>query len=125
MSRPPSFLAALTLLALAALLAASPAAARWYGSTMSGSPNATYGCESAAILGPLGGVELAPTNQRSCTYRHSGYLGSPRPASVVPGNGRITRIQVKSGPDPARLRLTVLTGSSRVDMISGQDIPGT
>ena len=50
-------------------------------------PNATYGCESALILGALGGVELAPTNQGSCTYRHSGYVNSLRPTSIVPGSG--------------------------------------
>jgi hypothetical protein len=108
-----------------ALVIAAPASARWYGSTMQGSVNATYGCESALILGPLGGVELAPTNQSSCTYRHSGYLDSLRPTSIVPASGRVTRIQVKSGPSPARLRLTVLTGSSRVSTFNGADLPGT
>jgi hypothetical protein len=114
------------LLAVASALAlAGPASARWYGSTMQGTANATYGCESALILGALGGVELAPTNQRSCTYRHSGYLNTLRPTSIVPASGRVTRIQVKSGPNPARLRLTVLTGSSRVSTFNGEDLPGT
>lgn len=107
------------------LAIAAPASARWYGSTMQGTANATYGCESALILGPIGGVELAPTNQRSCTYRHGGYLNSLRPTSIVPASGRVTRIQVKSGPSPARLRLTVLTGSSRVNTFTGEDLPGT
>jgi hypothetical protein len=92
---------------------------------MQGTPNATYGCESALILGALGGVELAPTNQRSCTYRHTGYVDSLRPTSIVPASGRVTRIQVRSGPSPARLRLTVLTGSSRVSTFTGADLPGT
>ena len=49
----------------AALLAvsAAPASARWYGSLLRGVPNANYGCESALVLAPLGGVQLAPTNQ--------------------------------------------------------------
>ena len=112
--------------ALAATLAiAAPASARWYGSTMQGAANATYGCESALILGPIGGVELAPSNQSSCTYRHGGYLNSLRPTSIVPSSGTVTRIQVKSGPTPARLRLTVLTGSSRVSTFNGEDLPGT
>ena len=55
-------------------VAAAPASARWYGSLLHGKPNANYGCESALIMAPLGGVELAPTNQVSCTYRHGGYL---------------------------------------------------
>jgi hypothetical protein len=86
----------------------------------------TYGCETALTMGPLGGAQLSPTGRRSCTYQHVGYLNNlRRPGSVVPGNGRIRRIRIKSGPRPARLRLTVLTGSSRVDTFSGRDIPGT
>lgn len=116
----------LAALALVAALVFSPhASARWYGSDMRGAANATYGCESALVLGALGGFELAPTNQRSCTYRHSGYFGSLRPTAVVPGTGRIRRIQVKSGTNPARLRLTILSGSSRVDTFTGADLPGT
>jgi hypothetical protein len=123
---PPPKSCVLLLLAAALTLAlAGSASARWYGSTMQGTANATYGCESALILGPLGGVELAPTSQRSCTYRHGGYLDSLRLTSIVPASGRVTRIQVKSGPSPARLRLTVLTGSSRVSTFNGEDLPGT
>jgi hypothetical protein len=114
-----------TLAAVAAAAIPPPASARWFGSTMTGPANATYGCESALVLGPIGGVELAPTNQQSCTYRHGGYLNSLRPTFLVPSSGVIRRIQVKSGPNPARLRVTVLTGSSRVDTFSGRDLPGT
>jgi hypothetical protein len=115
------------LLLTAALLAlaAAPASARWYGSLLRGAPNANYGCESALILGPIGGVQLAPTNQTSCTYRHGGYLYSTRPTFIAPGTGRITAIKVRSGSNPAKLRLTILTGSSRVDTRTGRDLPGT
>ncbi|HST55306.1 MAG TPA: hypothetical protein VLJ42_05350 [Solirubrobacteraceae bacterium] len=113
------------LAALMAVTLAASAAAQWFGSTMTGVANTAYGCESALILGPVGGVELAPTNQTSCTYRHGGYLNSLRPTFIVPSSGWIRRIQVKSGPNPARLRITVLTGSSRVDTFAGHDIPGT
>jgi hypothetical protein len=124
---------ALAVRALAAAIAAiaacvvfaAPASARWFGSTMAGPANANYGCESALVNAPLGGTELAPTNQTSCTYRHAGYLYSNRPTFVAPGNGKITKIRVKSGVNPALLRLTVLTGSSRVDTFTGQEIPGT
>lgn len=111
----------------AALLAvaAAPASARWYGSLLRGTPNANYGCESALIMAPLGGVELAPTNQTSCTYRHGGYLNGNRPTFIAPSTGRITAIKVRSGPNPAKLRLTILTGSSRVDTRTGRDLPGT
>lgn len=117
---------AVTLLACAGLLAVpGSASATWFGSTMKGPVNATYGCESATVLGPLGGVVLSPTNQTSCTYQHLGYLGSNRFTSIVPSSGRIVRIRVRSGASPARLRLTILTGSSRIDTLTGQDIPGT
>jgi hypothetical protein len=111
----------------AALLAvsAAPVSARWYGSLLQGVPNANYGCESALVLAPLGGVQLSPTNQVSCTYRHAGYLYSNRPTFIAPGTGRITAIKVRSGANPAELRLTILTGSSRVDTTTGRDLPGT
>jgi hypothetical protein len=92
---------------------------------MTGPANATYGCESALISSPLGGVDLAPTGQTSCTYRHGGYLYSSRPTFIAPSTGRITKIKVKSGANPAPLRLTILTGSSRVNTFTGQEIPGT
>jgi len=104
---------------------AAPAGAQWFGSTMKGAANASYGCESAVILGALGGVELAPTGQRSCTYRHGGYFNVLKPTSLVPASGRIARIQVKAGANPAKLRLTILTGSSRVNTFTGEDLPGT
>jgi hypothetical protein len=106
-------------------LSAAPASARWYGSLMRGVPNANYGCEAAITMAPLGGVQLSPTNQVSCTYRHGGYLYSQRPTFIAPSSGRVTAIRVRSGANPARLRLTVLTGSSRVDTFSGRDLPGT
>jgi hypothetical protein len=106
-------------------VSAAPASARWYGSLLRGVPNATYGCESALVMAPLGGVQLSPTNQVSCTYRHGGYLYSNRPTFIAPGTGRITAIKVRSGPNPAKLRLTILTGSSRVDTFTGRDLPGT
>lgn len=124
MLRPKTMLLAVAVFVLG-LATAAPASARWYGSTMQGAPNAGYGCESALILGAIGGVELAPSNQRSCTYKHSGYVGSLQPTSVVPGTGTVTRIQVKAGANPAPLRLTVLSGSSRVDTFTGEDLPGT
>jgi hypothetical protein len=111
--------------ALLCVLSAPPASAKWYGSKLKAEPNATYGCESAIVSAPLGGFVLSPTNQTSCTYRHAGYLFQSRPTFIAPRSGRITRIKVKSGPNPAKLRLTILTGSSRVDTFTGRDLPGT
>lgn len=124
-SRSGQGLAAIAVVVATCLVLAAPASARWFGSTLAGPANALYGCESALVSAPLGGVELAPSGQTSCTYRHGGYLFSNRPTFVAPSTGRVTRIKVKSGPSPAKLRLTVLTGSSRVNTLTGQDIPGT
>ena len=124
MSRRWPPLVATTALSVVLVLPAT-ASARWFGSTLRATPNATYGCESAVVAGPLGGYGLQPTGRTSCTYRHGGYLFTNRPTFIAPGTGRVTRIRVKSGPNPARLRLTVLTGSSRVDTFSGRDLPGT
>src|SRR5262245_22436869 len=116
-------LSAIAIAALAAACIAEPAAAKWFGSNLADPANTEYGCESALVLGPIGGVELAPTHQTSCTYRHGGYFNSLTPTAIVPGSGWIRHIQVKSGPNPALLRVTVLTGSSRVDTFSGRDLP--
>jgi hypothetical protein len=116
---------ALALAAACCALLAGPASAKWYGSTMRGKPNADYGCETAITSAPLGGVQRSPTNQSSCTYRHGGYLFRNRSTFLVPATGRITRIRIKAGRNPARVRLTVLTSSSRVDPTTGQDQPGT
>jgi hypothetical protein len=37
----------------------------------------------------------------------------------------IRHIRVKSGTHPAKLRVTILTGSSRVSTFDGRDLPGT
>jgi hypothetical protein len=117
--------AALVLTVYGVLALAPSASGAWFGSNMRGAPNTTYGCESALILGPIGGVELSPTRQVTCTYRSAGYLNSLRPSFLVPSSGWIKRVQIRSGADPAPLRVTVLTGSSRVDTFTGQDLPGT
>ncbi len=117
--------AALVLIVAGVLALAGSASGAWFGSNMKGAPNTTYGCESALILGPIGGVELAPSRQVTCTYRSAGYLNSLRPSFLVPSSGWIRRIQIRSGANPAPLRLTVLTGSSRVNTLTGQDLPGT
>jgi hypothetical protein len=108
-----------------ALLAAGTADARWLGSTLSGRVNVNFGCESAPGYDPITGQPtLFTVNQSSCTYQHAGYIGSNRFTSLVPGNGRIVRFRVKSGRNPARLRLTILQGSSRITA-QGGEIQGT
>jgi hypothetical protein len=103
------------LLALALSAAVTAGAdARFLGSTMRGSPNVGFGCEVAPVLDPITGVpSLFATGQRTCTFRHLGYINNvTRITSLVPANGRIVRIRVKAGRNPAPLRLTILTASS-------------
>lgn len=100
------------LVSLSLLLAASVAHAANYGSTLANPPNTTFGCEGAVILDPInGGPVLAPTGQSTCTFRDLGDINGFRIGSLVPSNGRITRIRVSSGPNPAPLQLTIFTGS--------------
>ena len=74
-----------------------PAAAKWYGSTLRARPNVNYGCESAATRPDR---RDRPRPERTCTYRHGGYLFSNRPTFLVPRSGRITHIRVKAGNRP-------------------------
>jgi hypothetical protein len=98
-----------------ALLLAVPAAAqaRWFGSKMRGAANVNFGCEAAPILDPITGApELVSSGQRTCTYRHAGYLNTNRITALVPANGRIVRVRVRAGRNPAPLRVTILNASS-------------
>src|SRR4051794_17588929 len=107
----------LTAATAAALLAVLPASAQsaFFGSKLNRPANVSFGCEVAPILDPIfGGPQLAPTGQKTCTYRHGGYVNSNRIVSFVPTTGRITRIRVRAGRNPAPLRLTILTASSRI-----------
>jgi hypothetical protein len=98
------------------VLALAPAAAdaKFLGSKMQGKANVGFGCSLAPILDPISGAPvLAPSGQTTCTFRHLGYINDfTRVTSLVPANGRIVRIRVKAGRNPARLRLTILTASS-------------
>ena len=120
---------ALRLLALSGLIAfaavpATTASARWFGSTMKGGVNYNYGC-GQAIVSSVYGIGFQPTHRTTCTYRHGGYLFRNRFTAIVPGTGVIRRIRVKSGRRPAKLKVTILTGSSRVSTFDGRDLPGT
>lgn len=97
---------------LAVLAAAPPAGAVTYGSTLRAAPNANFGCEAAPIRDSISGrLTLAASGQRTCTYRSLGFLGGSGGQSLAPSNGRITRIRVRAGRNPAPLRLTILTSS--------------
>ena len=105
-------------LALAATFAvAGVAEAATGGSSLRRPANVGFGCEGALRPNVFTGVyEPQPTGHSTCTLRSLGFIATSRGGSIVPaGRGRITRIRVRSGPNPAPLRLTVLTASGAGD----------
>jgi hypothetical protein len=105
-----SIVPSVLLLALAVPVSAD---ARFFGGRLNAAPNVGFGCEAAPVLDPITGVpSLFATNQRTCTFRHVGYINTNRITSIVPANGRIVRIRVRAGRNPAPLRLTILGASS-------------
>ncbi len=84
-----------------------------FGSNLSATPNLNIGCDLAPILNPITGVPmLAPTGQTTCTMRNFGYLyNTTRITSFVPRNGKVTEFRVRSGPNPAPLKLTISEAS--------------
>jgi hypothetical protein len=104
--------AAFVVLAVATAAGAATAEAATYGSNLRRAPNLSFGCESALVRDVLTGAPtIAPSGQRTCTYRSLGVLGRVGIGSLVPSNGRITRVAVRSGRRPAPLRLTILESS--------------
>jgi hypothetical protein len=113
--RPPRLAVVLgvfaLLLALPALSAAAPVQ---FGSSLAPGPTAGFGCEWEPTLVNTpnwGDYGLVPNSKGpDCTWRQAGVWGSitdPR-VSSVPGDGRIIRAEVLSGPNPAPLRISVL-----------------
>ncbi|MBX7136873.1 MAG: hypothetical protein K1X83_02730 [Oligoflexia bacterium] len=90
-------------------ISVTPAQAQRFGSTLQSAPNAFWGCDLAPILDPITGVpRLAVTGQTSCTMRNVGYLGSLQIASYVPRNGYITEVKIRSGNNPAPVRVVIM-----------------
>lgn len=114
-----------TVAALALATLAAPAGAANLGSALRSPANVGFGCEASPQPDPItGAIVLTPTGQTTCTVRSNGFIGSLRGSSVVPSSGRITRIRVRSGNNPAPLRLTILGAASSLNL-DGSQIPGT
>jgi hypothetical protein len=103
----------------AALTLPASAVAATFGSSLNRTRpgNAGFGCESA--LRPnifTNQPELQPTGHNTCTLRSNGRVGSNANWAGVPHNGRITGYSVRGASrNPARVRLTILTGSAQFD----------
>jgi hypothetical protein len=104
--------------------AAASAETRTFGSRLDKAPTANaFGCESKPTLsGDLHTYVPTASNTPDCTWRQSGVVTSdpnePR-FSSVPGDGTITKVEVRTGNNPAPLRFVVLsqlgnTGSTEV-----------
>lgn len=96
------------------LVAATPASAltTTFGSTLTSPANLNLGCETKPRLSfqTIGAFEFAPSGQPSCTWRQLGIFGdlADTRASTVPGDGTVTGVSIKSGPNPAPIRITVV-----------------
>lgn len=96
------------------VLAGAPVAASGatFGSSLRARPNLGFGCKSALIRNSITGAPtITPSGQRTCTYRNLGFLNRPGSGSLAPATGRVTSIRVRSGRNPAPLRLTILSSS--------------
>jgi hypothetical protein len=83
-----------------------------FGSDLSHPADLAIGCETKPVLSQsqIGEYELGASGQPSCTWRQLGVFGAmpDTRASTVPGDGFITSVSIRSGPNPAPLRLVVV-----------------
>jgi hypothetical protein len=83
-----------------------------FGSDLSHAADLGIGCETKPTLSQtqIGEYELAPSGQPSCTWRQIGVFGAmpDTHASTVPGDGFVTSVAIRSGANPAPLRVVVV-----------------
>lgn len=104
-------------LALGCLLVAggTRASALTFGSPLAQPPNIGFGCEAKPTFTSEsfhGDYFLLASGQPDCTWFQSGVIGSvdysdPRTGSV-PADGVITNVAVRSGPNPAAIRIVIV-----------------
>ncbi len=87
--------------------------AQRFGSNLRSPVNLLIGADLAPRLDAITGLPtLVPSGQTSCTLRDVGTIGDfRRTGSLVPANGVVTRVRVRSGPNPARLQVVIMSGS--------------
>jgi hypothetical protein len=96
------------------MLVGAGAHAANFGSKLNRAANVGWGCESMPTYDTFTNAgTLQPSGQTTCTLRSGGWINRLRRGSQVPGDGRITRIQVRAGANPAPMRLTILQSSIR------------
>ncbi len=100
----------LTVAACAGGAGAAQAETVTFGSSLAEAPNLQLGCETQPQLSDTtGNYGFAPSGQPGCTWRQAGVFGQDSGTlySSVPGDGTITRVDVRSGANPAPLSFVV------------------
>lgn len=93
--------------ALIALLPSVAAAqTRTQGPDLNLPANGGFGCDTAFLLDLSGAFQPFPTGTSTCTAFAPGTGAAD--SHYVPGSGTITKVRVKSGPNPAPLRVTII-----------------
>lgn len=106
-----------TVLALVlALLLTSPAAAQTVtrGSDFQNPANVPFGCDATVQMDWNGNFTLQPSGLPSCTWWGTGPASNPTDprTGFVPTTGTITKVRIKSGPNPAPIRLVQLRSTA-------------
>lgn len=108
--------AALALAVLLLVPAVAGAQAVTRGSSLAPPANVPFGCEASVELPPLGSDQflLVPMGRPSCTWWSSGLATNPTDPNTgyVPTTGTVTSVRVKSGPNPAPLRIVQLRSTA-------------
>jgi hypothetical protein len=104
---------AVVLVAMLALPAGASAQTSTFGSSLSQDPNLGPASDCATkptIQDSSGNYFPVASGQADCTWYQAGvYLGAGDPTGLVPGNGTVTSVAVRSGPGPVSpLRFVVL-----------------
>jgi hypothetical protein len=108
---PRSVLVAALAVGASALGALAPAAgAVTFGSDLSQTANVSFGCEARPYPGVGGGMQLTPTGVSSCMWWSAPL--TPSTTYVPGGDGRVTAARVRSGANPAPLRISVISSGS-------------
>jgi hypothetical protein len=121
---------ALSLTAAAALVAgaAGASAAETRGSALANPANTTFGCEALVDQDvDMGTWILTPGTTPDCTW----WARLPLDASIdgptspaVPGSGFVTKVRIKSGPNPAPLRVAIMRSVDGLTPEASETAPG-
>ena len=89
------------------------AQSRQFGSSLGQAPNANFGCETRPTFteqSSNGDYFPRPSGTADCTWWQAGVYNSPNqnPTGAVPGDGTISNVAVRSGPNPAAIRFVIM-----------------